>query len=797
MELRDALPLSRITASLNSNAYQLDTITAGTHLIIDLGGNTLNVTGSGTYWTFKTSFKTDFSFTLKNGKIENGGTAGSIICLESTGSATQNITLEDLEIVLTGSATASGNLLTRYNGGSTTNTGLLNLTVKNCDIDTTANSTTAMRIFQAGRYDAMFNVNYTIIGGTVTTANYNENMFYADKGNNKIIFAPNENGEYTVIKVPTGSATVEIAYYDTNGNKIYLVEQSSDSTYDTYMPESLETPYGTIAWGNSSKADYPFIAFKDNGNGTYTYIAKNANFFADGGMEYTLRSYENVVVLMRRDFTTTSKIGNLSNHTGRIIIDLSGYTLTVGNSQSPIIATAKHDTRTDVVIKNGTVLLYDTPLITFNDAAAGAGKTFNFTLEDLTFKFKENATVQYPYRFADMTVQHNLSITIDGCTFDLGENAPDGVTVIPAKEATGLVNLNIEVIGGAICANRLDGVNITNNISGVVFKRDENNEYITLTVPSDVSVAKTNYNTDLGAMTFVKLRTVGDKYVYFLRDTDKLISPKASLTLYSDFVYNVYVPVKGSVVRIILDGVLYSDLDSLDVVEIDGAKYYHITKKISANEACDNFILVIEMQMFDGKTHTATWALSVVSYTEKLIAGNYSDTVKTLAKDVLAYIRAVYVYDNLDKSDIDHIDSIIGTNYSSSSKPNTNVTAVNNADGLSSACLELGASPAFRFYLDGSYDASKYKFRVAETTPNCEVLADTDGRTYIRVSVYAYAMTNTVSYSIEGTDISGAFNLKAYYDFALEENDAKLISLVERLWKYSESARNYRAEAIN
>ena len=80
---------------------------------------------------------------------------------------------------------------------------------------------------------------------------------------------------------------------------------------------------------------------------------------------------------------------------------------------------------------------------------------------------------------------------------------------------------------------------------------------------------------------------------------------------------------------------------------------------------------------------------------------------------------------------------------------------------------------------------------------NCEVLADTDGRTYIRVSVYAYAMTNTVSYTIEGTDISGAFNLKAYYDFALEENDAKLISLVERLWKYSESARNYRAEAIN
>ena len=792
---KDAVILLRGNASLNSNVYDLDTISAGTHLTIDLSGNTLNVTNGGQYWTFTTYFNTSFSFTIKDGKIENGGSA-NLISLRSNGSAAQNITLENVDISLIGSGSADGYLLTRYNDQNTSNTGSLNFTVKNCNIDTTANSTTTLRIFQAGRYDGMFNVTYTVIGGTVKTASYHDKMFYSESGS-KVVFAPNENGEYTVIKVPTGSKLTQITYYDTQNNNLYFVEQSSDDTYDTYMPESLETPYGTIAWGNSSKADYPFLAFKDNGNGTYTYITKNANFFADGGMEYTLRSYENVIVLMRSDFTTISKIGNLSNHTGRIIIDLGGYTLTVGNSQSPIIATAKHNTRTDVVIKNGTVLLYDAPFITFNDAASGAGKTFNFTLEDLTFKFKENATVNSPYRFADMAVQHNLSITIDGCTFDLGENAPDGVTVIPAKEATGLVNLNIEVIGGAIYANRLDGVNITNNISGVVFKRDENNEYITLTVPGDVSAAKTSYNTDLGAMTFVKLRTEGDKYVYFLRDTDKLISPKASLTLYSDFVYNVYVPVKGSVVRIILDGVLYSDLDSLDVVEIDGAKYYHITKKISANEACDNFILVIEMQMFDGKTHTATWALSVVSYAEKLIAGNYSDTVKTLAKDVLAYIRAVYVYDNLDKSDIDHIDSIIGKNYSSSSKPNTNVTAVNNADGLSSACLELGASPAFRFYLDGSYDASKYKFRVAETTPNCEVLADTDGRTYIRVSVYAYAMTNTVSYTIEGTDISGAFNLKAYYDFALEENDAKLISLVERLWKYSESARNYRAEAIN
>lgn len=792
---KDAVILLRDNVSLDSNVYELDTISSGTHLTIDLAGNTLNVTNGGQYWTFTTYFNTSFSFTIKDGRIENGGSA-NLISLRSTGSAAQSITLENVDISLIGSGSADGYLLTRYNDQNTSNTGSLNFTVKNCNIDTTANSTTTLRIFQAGRYDGMFNVTYTVIGGTVKTASYNDKMFYSESGS-KVVFAPNENGEYTVIKVPTGSTLTQIIYYDTQNNNLYFVEQSSDSTYDTYMPESLVTPYGTIAWANSSRADYPFLAFKDNGNGTYTYITKNANFFADGGMEYSLRSYENVVVLMRSDFTTISKIGNLSNHTGRVIIDLGGYTLTVGNTEGAIVATAKHNTKTDVVIKNGTVLLCDTPFITFADAAAGAGKTFNFTLEDLTFKFQANATVKYPYRFANMTVQYDLSLTIDGCIFDLSENAPDGTTILPAKESTGLTNLEIEVIGSAIYANRLDGITISDNLSGITFKRDENNEYVTLTVPAGVSVDKTSYNTDLGDMTFVKLRTEGDSYVYFLRDTSKLISPKASLTLYSDFVYNVYVPAKDSVVRIILDGVLYSDLDALDVVEINGVEYYHITNKVSANRACESFVLTIEMQVFEGKTHTATWTLNVVSYLEKLLGGDYTGTVKTLAKDTLSYIRAIYEYDDLSKEAIDHINELIGTGYDATSRPDTDIEAVNDADGLSSACLELEAAPSFRFYLDGTYDAELYKFTVPGATTVCETLTDTDDRVYIRVSVYAYAMTETVSYTISGTDISGAFNLKAYYDFALSEGDEDLINLVERLWKYSESAEDYRNEVLN
>ena len=692
--------------------------------------------------------------------------------------------------------TTSSNLITRYNGGSTTNTGKLNLLVKNCDIDTTANSDTALRIFQAGRYDAMFNIDYTIIGGSVKTASYNKDMFYSESGG-KIIFLPDENGNYTSISIPTGLTLTQIRYYDGENKDIYMVKQSTDGTYDVYMPESLVTPYGTIAWGNSSKVDYPFLAFKDNGDGTYTYVTKNANFFADGGMEYTLRSHENVIVLMRRDFTTISKIGNLSNHTGRVVIDFDGHTLTVGNSDGAIIVTAKHNTKTDVVIMNGHVVIDGGYFITFNSSDSGAGKEFNFTLKDLTFSFADDTIINTPYRFAASTAEYNLTLALDGCVFDLSENIPTNATLIPANDASGLSNLELEVIGCSIVAKHLDGVNISDNISAILFKRSADNEYITLTVPSSVNVQKGSYNTDLGLMSFVKLSTSGDNYVYYLRDISKLIVPKASLTLYSDFIYNVYVPKTDTVVSIRIGNVEYTALDELDVSVIDGVEYYHLKVKISANRACDNFVLAVEMQMFEGKTHTATWTLNVVSYVQKLINGNYSDTVKVLAKDILSYIRAIYVYDGLSNEDIAKIDSIIGAEYDASSRPDTTVNAVSDTDGLSSASLELGAAPSFRFYIDGSYDASLYKFTIANATPVSEVMTDTDGRVYIRVYVYAYAMHETVHYTISGTNISGSFNLKSYYEFALSEGDPTLINLVERLWKYAESAENYRNEVLN
>lgn len=798
----DAVILFRGDVSIDGDLYRLDSITEGTSLTFDLDGNTLNLTSGGQYWTFTTYFETNFTFTVKNGKVVNGGKA-NFISMSSRGSAEQTVIFDNLDISLIGEGTADGSLLTRYNSESTTDTSKLNFYVRSCDIDTSINSTTNLRIFNAGRYDKMFNVNYVVEGGTVTTASWNKNMFYSETGG-KITFLPDAQGNYTVFNLPTGvivtdNGTVDgtpITYYAADGSKLYFVEQANTATHDVYVPESLMTPYGEIAWKNSSRVDWPFIAFKLNDDGTYTYQARSANFFEDAKLEYNLRSnkVKNAIVLMRRDFTTAKTLNNLSNQVDgcNIILDFCGYTLTVGTSGGAINASAKHSTTGTFVFRNGTVLMDEGVFFKIDSADNGNGKQFNFIFDGLTFKFAEGTSVNRIFRFANtkgITYTHNLNF--NDCIFDF-TNAPSGATVFYTVPTENNLDLNVTVKGGRIIANSLDNLNIADVLSNVSFERnDKNNEYITIALPVSAAAPDAVIN----ELPFVRLGTDGDYAVYYLRDVSKLVTPKGSLTLYSDFVYNVYVPKKDNVVSITVAGAL-CELGKLEVVTIDGVEYYHVKYNVSVDGACESFDLVLELQIFEGKAHTVTWTLDVVSYVKKLLDGNYSNTVKTLAKDILSYVRAAYGYAGADASYTDRIDAIIGADYDSTAKPNTSVDSVLDYDGLSAATLELSSAPAFRFYIDGSYDASLYKFTVGGTTPNCEILTDEEGKTYIKVYVYAYLMTETVCYTIDGTEIGGAYNLKSYYEFAIKEGDEKLITLVERLWKYSESANNYRNEAL-
>jgi hypothetical protein len=117
--------------------------------------------------------------------------------------------------------------------------------------------------------------------------------------------------------------------------------------------------------------------------------------------------------------------------------------------------------------------------------------------------------------------------------------------------------------------------------------------------------------------------------------------------------------------------------------------------------------------------------------------------------------------------------------------------------------MELGAKPGFVFYPDVNddgtlkYDTDKYVFTQGGRRLEAEELVDGDGKTYIKVLNYAYGICEDVQYSISGTEISGTYNIKSYYEYAKTQNNAALTSLVEWIWRYSVSAAEYRAKVTS
>ncbi|MBR5448714.1 MAG: hypothetical protein IKV43_01880, partial [Clostridia bacterium] len=760
-------------------------------LIIDLCGFTLNGNDSAYDGIFQATGMNTFTTNLvvKNGKIVTDGFIFSVAARSGVADKTQGFTFED--VVIESSATA----LFKYATPASNST--ININFDDCIINSDTLASTAT-LFLAGysASDTYLTANVTVRGGVFTLGKFNQTKFVSEQNGGTLKFLAGKNGRLPTVYVPTGTSMSGTAYKGDGDVSLYLVEYANGETYDEYRVESLVTPYGTIAYANSSRVDYPFLAFKDNGDGTYTYFTKSTDFFKNGGMEWEIRDkgYASVVVLMRRDFHAENSNSNLGLNANRLTIDLGGFTLTSANSTGAICMYAKNATTTPVTIKNGTIVLGKYSFMTFESNSGGAGKIFNLTLENLRFEYTNGATATAPYKFNNVVGAFTVNLDINNCTYDFSANRPERITVFVSGESSGKVSFTTNIVGGSIMLDSFNGVTISNSPANLVFKPGENGEYTTFILPVGQEAITDGFVSDRGSLTLVKTNSDGAFATFSLRDADRLVSPKGSLTLYSDFVYNLYIPIKDSVLAITLGGVKY-DLNSLTVVNVDGIDYYHIAWEIPVSSACNVYTLEIEVEYFEGKVQTLTWNIGVISYAKILIDGNYTNIVKTLAKDILSYIRATYIYAQLDDNCVAEIDAIIGKDYEVTSAPDTNVESAFKVDGLSSATLELGEAPAFRFYIDGTYDASAYRFTVNGKTVKGEILTDEESKVYIKVSLYAYEMTEIVSYTVDGTDISGEYNLKAYYNFAVSTGDATLVKLVERLWKYSEVSALYRVEA--
>ena len=268
---------------------------------------------------------------------------------------------------------------------------------------------------------------------------------------------------------------------------------------------------------------------------------------------------------------------------------------------------------------------------------------------------------------------------------------------------------------------------------------------------------------------------------------------KTSVTLYSNFVYNLYIP-KANVDSFTVNG---KGVD-YEEVEIDGVTYYHVAVNLAAAESLSDIKLAVNLNA-GSTTVTANWTLSVFNYTKSVLAGKYDDTTKNLMRDMLVYASSAHTYfgNTADVADkLAEITTLLG-DYSATlptgeaKKPADNTYFTNVA-------VYLGEVPSFRFYLASGYTADDFTFKVGGRSVTVTLGNDNDNMgDYLEVTMFAYMMLDDVTYTVKGTNVTGTYNIFAYYAYAKTLNNDNLVAIVEGLMKYSVSAKAYRTSVLN
>ncbi len=799
--------------------------------------------------------------TFKDGTLVKDGNTLGLIKLDynSTLSADAycDITLDNV----TFRALASHNnvpyvAFVTYEGGYGTATGTVNVNAvfNNCTFDFTGSVAKAVMIpmrhhYYTAKDQVIFNT--TVNGGTALAASASEFANYMSIVNDdtngradSIKYGRNSDGNYISLVLPTGATSPTASVTGTSGETCAFNKVSSDETNDTYTlinATALETKYGTLGAEYENAELYPVVLFRADSSTSYTFIGAYANFnSASAALTYN----KNYVILLRNN-ATSSAVKKMDSFTGTYTVDLNGYTLTqTSGDLFSINRTAMADPFTvkkffTLNFSNGTIInKSDRPIVAVNYGSGSAATTsqsysISVDFDNVTFKTNNDkyaifANWETGYSKAVEALKVLVNATFDDCTFDYTGVGSDFVMIDMGDDGDvakyNRTIYNVTINGGTIISpnafSKSEFLYMNDNTSTTVtgsdgtsevtlywgdtvtFGQNENGEYISLVLPNSVAApatSETYTSTTATELAFAKVYDSGDDVVYRLRPTSTLgisFTPKMSLSLDRNLVMKVYIPAE-ILVKFTFDGTDYENLTEagLTTTTIDEALYYVLEVSLPASQAARDVKLSATVSVGEG-TATATVTFSVIKYAEKLIA-NGTDAEAQLAKDILSYIRAAYVYfKSTDTEAVEKIDTVLGDGYDEANLPTVEGSDTSVTDGLEGATLVLSGEPSIRFYL--TYEASSYKFYIDGAQVDVIEGSDDEGA-YVDVDVYAYKLCETVTYTVDTTDgeMTGSFHINAYYAYVsgsgyTDLDKESLVSVTARFWKYLQSARAYK-----
>ncbi len=803
-----AIIILRRDYTVGSDEYFHNLAQAQGTVIIDLNGNSMyqNTANTNPFFNYTTKGWKDSgdatnifpsSFVVKNGGLYvYGGAVINSICNDNIGNnaiANKNSVwqFDNVTFGLIKGATTKNLINAPTNANTTSGTAPIEYIFNGCTFDLkTVAPTAAINIFNFSHTSSvMIKATVRINGGKIRVNSLTNVTVYtlSTACGSTLYFGKDADGKYLQLESTADPGTLALPIEGVEGSFV----PESDGVYR--LAPSEWTKYGYIPARYTSAEDYPYIVFRGG-----KFVFATAIFAIDAQDSALHRSKtDGSVILLRRDVDYTEALYyNLSQTNGSITIDLGGFTVSTKQTGSNpwLYAQKKTNYNSSVTIINGSIMVGKNPIVKFDSWAANGNysgdKYFNITFENVSIGILPGYTPAAIFAVTENpapAVNTYATLVLTNCTIDIGGSTK--TVIFDINDPSNLIDIAVTVNGSTLKADSFGGVALTDSITNpdsyILFASD-----FTLMSKDGSSVSGT-LPTANGEKAFVKTGNSGEYTVYKLVDTSVTdFIPKASITLGSELIFNIYVPKNANLTAITLDG---KPIDITGLTEKDG--YYLIAVELGAREAARDIELVVTLTA-DGKDMRGTFNFSVAAYAKKVIADTgVSNTEKALVRDVLSYIRAAYAYFGTDdEAAVAEINTMLDKDHDEMNAPVMNGSTEKPTLGVTAVTYNLTARPALRFYIADSLSLESFSFSINGNKVEAKDGTDATGR-YLEIKLYAYQMAETVEYTVSG--VTDSCHIKCYYEWAKTQNNDALVTLVERFARYCESAKAYRAHINN
>jgi len=262
-----------------------------------------------------------------------------------------------------------------------------------------------------------------------------------------------------------------------------------NSTGDTEMPVYVDqfdvyevftdVEISSVVLASGQESDHPVKA----------PVSENA--FSEGGTEYATwkeamsAASSGATVTMLRNYTLTdADLVNLGIK-NVLTIDLGGYRLTADNTaKAPLWIAAGTKDAMSLTLKNGSVILGATPLVTWSGStAAGSGKVVDLSLENV-YLANSKSFPKLSFFSEDWieNAQVTCNVVFTDCTIDLDRYELPNRDITIFDAGSGLLSLNYSFAGGKLILNDLHDLMICETIAEV--RANADGEYPEILVPS-------------------------------------------------------------------------------------------------------------------------------------------------------------------------------------------------------------------------------------------------------------------------------------------------------------------------